>query len=177
MNKRMWILAVLVLSFFTVFNAAAWAASTPKIGYFDLQQVLDKSRVGQQAKDSFKDERTKARSEMEEKAKAYKAAKEEYDKKKSVMDESARNKKNKEIEQMQQEGEKLVMETNAKLQKLSNELMAPIIDKVLEIVRKMGKDDKYDYIIEVGKGGIVYANEKNDLTRTIAAELDKSPPK
>jgi outer membrane protein len=176
MKKRMSVSALLVLSFFIVSNTMAWAASSPKFGHFDLQQVLDKSRVGKQAKDSFQDEKAKVKTQMEDKAKVYRTAKEEFDKKKSVMDESARNKKNKEIEQMQQEGEKLIMESNAKLNKLSQELMAPIVDKILEIVRKIGKDEKYDYIMEVGKGGIVYGLEKNDITRSVIDELDKSPP-
>ena len=53
--------------------------------------------------------------------------------------------------------------------------MPPIVDRTLEIVRNIGKNEKYDYIIEVGKGGIVWANEKDDLTKRILQELDKSP--
>ncbi|MFH0821675.1 MAG: OmpH family outer membrane protein [Pseudomonadota bacterium] len=177
MTRKISILALLVLGLFVVSNTMAWAASSPKIGHFDLQQVLDKSSVGKQAKDSFKDQKAKVKEQMEEKSRAFRTAKEELEKKKSVMDESARKKKSAEIEQMQQEGEKLIMESNAKLNKLSQELMAPIVDKILEIVRKIGKDEKYEYIIEVGKGGVVYGQEKNDITRSVIDALDKSPPK
>ena len=174
MKRRMWVTATLLAGFFMISTTAGWAAAAPKIGSFDLQVVLDQSKAGKEAKESFKDQKAKIKSEMEEKGRAYKTAKDELDKKKTALDESARNKKTRELEQMQQEGEKFVMESNAKLNKLSNELMAPIVDKVLEIVRKMGKEKKYDFIIEVGKGGIVYSNTETDLTKTVVEELDKS---
>ena len=176
MKKRVAGGILLVLGLLVASIPGAWAAgsSSSKFGYFDLQTVLDQSKFGKQAREDFKREKDKIKSEMDEKATKYKTAKEELDKKKTVMDESAKNKKNKEIQEMQQSGEKFLMESNAKLNKLSSELMAPIVDKVLEIVKKMGKDDKYDYIIEVGKGGIVYANDKDDLTKKVIEELDKS---
>jgi outer membrane protein len=55
--------------------------------------------------------------------------------------------------------------------------MKPIIDRVMDLVKKIGRDDKYDCIIEVNKGGVVYFNEKDDLTNRLVQELDKSGKK
>lgn len=176
MRVRMSVVITLAAGLFLISNMPVWAANPPKIGYFDLQTVLDQSQSGKDAKESFKREKDRVKSEVDEKAKAYKTAKEEFDKKKSVMDESAKNKKTKEIQELQAEGEKLLMESNAKLQKLSSELTAPIVDKVIEIVRRIAKDEKYDYIFEVGKSGLVYGNEKDDITKRVIQDLDKSPP-
>lgn len=174
MNKRLAGGVLLAVGFLMVFNVAPVAASSPKIGYFDMQTVLDQSRYGKQARENFKGEKDKLKSEMDAKAQAFKTAKEEFDRKKGVMDEAAKKKKTAEILQLQQDGEKFIMESNSKLNKLSNDLMAPIVDKILEIVRKMGKDDKYDYVLEVGKGGIVYATDKEDLTKKVIETLDRS---
>jgi outer membrane protein len=168
-------LVLLTFGLLTIGNSSVYAAS-PKIAFFDLTTVLDQSRSGKQAKEEFTREKEKIKSQMDEKARSFKTAKEEFEKKRAVMDESTRNKKTKEIVAMQQEGEKFIMESNATLSKLSNELMAPIVDKVLQIVRKIAKEDKYDYVFEAGKGGIVYANDAGDLTKRIVAELDKNPP-
>ncbi len=175
MRMRKAVLIVLAVGAFLASHMTAWAAAS-KFGYFDLQTVLEQSKGGKQAKEDFRKEKEKIKSDMDDKAKAFKGAKEEFDKKKTVLDESAKTKKTKELHEMQQEGEKFILESNTKLNKLSNELVAPIIDKILEIVRKIGKDDKYDYIFEVGKGGIVYANDKDDLTKKVIEELDKSSP-
>ncbi|HOV86007.1 MAG TPA: OmpH family outer membrane protein [Syntrophobacteraceae bacterium] len=153
---------------------SAWAA-TGKVGYFDLQVILDQSQAGKQAKQEFTAEKDRMKATMDQKANAFKQAKEEYDRKKGVMDESAKKKKDKELADLQQEAERALMEANTKLNKLSSDLMAPIVDRIIEIAKKIGKDDKYDYILEAGKGGIVYANEKEDLSKKIIEALDKSP--
>jgi len=155
-----------------VFAGTSLAASSPKIGYFDLQTILDQSKAGLDAKEEFKRERDRLKTEMDEKGKQFRGTKEDLEKKKTAMDDSARNRK---MAELQAEAEKYAMESQNKMSKLSNDLMAPIVDKTLEIVRRMGKDDKYDYIIEVGKGGIVWATEKDDLTKKILQELDRSP--
>lgn len=173
MTKKMAVGIVLAVGLVLAVNGSARAVG--KMGYFDLQTVLDQSKYGKQARDEFAREKDKMKAEVDEKANAFKKARDEFDKKKGVMDEAAKNKKTKEILELQQQGEKFIVESNAKLNKLSNDLMAPIIDRVLEIVKKIGKDDKYDYILEVGKGGIVYATDKDDLTKKVTDELDKSP--
>ncbi|MBP8645703.1 MAG: OmpH family outer membrane protein [Syntrophobacteraceae bacterium] len=155
-------------------SVPAWAA-TGKIGYFDIQVILEQSRAGKQAKEEFRVEKDRLKSEMDEKAKTFKQAKDEYDRKRSVLDDAAKKRKDKEMADLQQEAEKALMEANSKLNQLSTDLMAPIVDKILEIAKKIGRDDKYDYIFEAGKGGIVYANEKEDLTKRIIEVLDKSP--
>lgn len=181
--KRNMKVSVWSLPFFLLLSATlltpvgAWAANPPKLGYFEMATVLQQSKWGKQSNDEFKAQGERVKGEVDQKAKAFKAAKEEFDKKKDVMDEKTKAKKVKELQEMQQEGEKLLMESNAKLNKLSNELTSPIIDKILEIVRRIGRDDKYDYIMEREKSGLVFVNEKEDLTKKIIEELDKTPRK
>jgi outer membrane protein len=162
-------LVLLVLTVF-VFGGAGLAAAA-KIGYFDLQTVLDQSKAGQNAKEEFKREKDRMKAEMDDKGRQFKSAREELDKKKSAMDDAAKNRK---LAELEMEAQKYAMESQNKLGKLSNDLMAPIVDRTLEIVRNIGKSEKYDYIIEVGKGGIVWAQDKDDLTKKVLQELDKS---
>jgi outer membrane protein len=173
MKSKVLGLVILAFAIFISSSATAWA----KTGYFDIQAVLQQSRWGKQSNDEFKSQGERVKADVEEKARAFKSAKEEFDKKKDVLDEKSRNKRIKELQDMQQEGEKLLMESNAKLNKLSNDLTGPLVDKILEIVKRIGRDEKYDYIFEREKAGIVYATDKEDLTKKIIAELDKSSPR
>ncbi len=165
-----------------VFGLLAGAALSPahgadvKIGYFDLQAVLDQSRWGKQAKEEFQAKKAEMQSEVKEKSDAFQQARESFEKQQAMLDDEAKRKKVTELRKMQLEGEKLLMQTNTELNRLSQELTAPIIDKIIEIVQKMGKDQKYDYIFEVQKGGLVYATEKTDLTKAVIKELDKAAP-
>jgi len=166
----------LVIGVFVLVSGTAWADSL-KIAYFDIQTVLDKSKWGQQAKQEFNQKKQKVQAEMEAKGKQFKSLREEFEKKAPMLDEAARTKKARELVGKQQEGEKALMESNAELNKLSNDLTAPIVDKILQIATNLGKKDKCDFVIEAGKAGIVYANDDYDLTKKIIDELNKVTPR
>jgi outer membrane protein len=173
MRVKVSVFVVLILVIFLTWSTGARAAS-PKFGYFDLQTIMDKSTAGQQAKADFKREADKLKLDLEQRSKDFKALRDEFEKKKSVLDEAARNKKLKELQEKQAEGEKFATESNAKFNKLTSDYSQPIVDKILEIVRRIGKDEKYDYIFEAQKGGIAFANDKDDLTLRLIDELNKT---
>ncbi len=175
-TKKLFCAGVLVTIFMIVSGGACWAAS-PKIGYFDIQTVLAKSTWGQRAKREFEQKQTKVKGEMESKASQFKKLREEYEKKAPMLDEAARTKKAKELVAKQQEGEKALMQSQSELNKLSNDLTGPIVDKILQIVIDIGKKEKYDFIFEVGKGGIVYAKDEYNLTERVVKELNKVTPR
>lgn len=159
-----------------VFCQTSWAADEPKIGYFDIQTILDKSRWGQQAIQEFNSRKNKVKADIDVKAKQFQTLRDEFEKKAPMLDEAAKTKKAKELLEKQQQGEKALMDSNAELNKLSNDLTAPIVDKILKIVADIGKKEKYDFIFEVSKGGIVYAKDEYNLTNRIIDELNKSAP-
>lgn len=151
------------------------ASSNPKIGYFDANSVAAQSLWGKKVIEDLKREQERLSNALDEKGKTFKAAKDEYDKKRDVMDEKTRNRKQKELQDMAMELEKLANESSQKFNKDAADAKAPLFEKIGEIVRKIGKDEKYDFIFE--KGSLHFASEKDDLTKRIISELDKSSPK
>ncbi len=54
------------------------------------------------------------------------------------------------------------------------ELIQPVLDKINNVIKKVGDDDKFDLIFDISNGGIVYASENQiDLTDRVLAELNK----
>ncbi|MBC7359140.1 MAG: OmpH family outer membrane protein [Desulfacinum sp.] len=174
-TQRVWVALIAICAL--LLSAVSAQAASLKIGYFDLQAVLDQSQWGKEAKAEFAAKKAALQSQVRDKAKEFEDSKQAFEKQQALLDDKAKKEKILELRQMQMEGEKLLMQTNAELNKLSQDLTKPIIDKVIEIVQSMGKKEKYDYIFEVQKGGLVYATEKTDLTKDIIKELDKAKPK
>jgi outer membrane protein len=135
--------------------------------------VISQSETGKKVFDEMKKEEERLGGALEQKVHAFTTAKEEYDKKKDVMDEKGRSRKEKELTDMYTEMQKLRSESAAKFNEQKNTAMAPVVKKVNEIAKQIGRDDKYDFIFEKG---VVYfsGNEKEDLTKKVIAELDKS---
>lgn len=163
-----WVL--LVFGFVIVLSTAAIAAGTPKIGVVDAVGAIQQSQWGRQASEELKKVAEKMDADLDQKQKTFGGAKDEFDKKKDVLDAKSKSKKEQELRDMQQEGQKFLMESKGKL----NELQAALAKKVHDVVEKIGRDDKYDLIFE--KTGVVYSSDKDDITKRVAAELDKQPP-
>ncbi len=170
--KRQFIRVTLLLIAFSLLLGGA-ALASPKIGFFDMTLVLANSKEGKRSSDQFRRESESVKAEVDKKAKEFGTAREDFEKRQAVMDEATRKKRIEELQKLQVETERLLMESNARLNKLSGDLTGPLVDKIFEVVRKIGQDGKYDFIFEREKAGIVYVNEKENLTERIIKELDR----
>jgi outer membrane protein len=169
-NKMLgWVVLTLGLSVM-ISATTTWAAGNPKIGIVDAVGALQQSSWGRAATDELKKMAEKMDADLDQKQKTFTGASEEFTKKKDVMDQKSRSKKEQELRDLQQEGQKFLMESKGKL----NDLQGALAKKVHDVVEKIGKDDKYDFIFE--KTSLVYASDKDDITKRVAAELDKLPP-
>jgi outer membrane protein len=151
-------------------TTASWAAANPKIGVVDAVVALQQSQWGKQAGEELKKQAERMDADLDQKQKAFGTAKEEFDKKKDVFDQKTKAKKEQELRDMQQEGQKFLMDSKTKL----NELQGALSKKVRDVVEKIGRDEKYDFIFE--KNSLVYSSDKDDITKRVATELDKLPP-
>ena len=58
-------------------------------------------------------------------------------------------------------------------EKKQEELIGPIIDKINEVLVRVGKDEGYDYIVDADKGGVLFADEQHDISEQILEEIEK----
>ena len=175
MKMRTFFGNVLVAAAITlVFSVNAVAAGGLKIGYFDLQTAITQSATGKKFLEEMKKEEDRLGVVLQDKARAFTTAKDEYEKKRDVMDEKTRTRREKELTDMYTEVQKMRSDSSAKFNEQATAARAPILKRVHDIATKIGRDDKYDYIFE--KSALYYeGNEKEDLTKRISDELDKSP--
>ena len=163
-----WVL--LVLGAIILFSATTTWAASPKIGVVDAVGALQQSQWGRAATEELKKQAEKMDADLDQKQKTFAGARDEFDKKKDVLDQKSKSKKEQELRDMQQDGQKYLMDSKGKL----NELQAALAKKVHDVVEKVAKDEKYDFVFE--KTGLVYNTEKDDITKQVAKELDKLPP-
>ena len=162
---------LVTVSAIILFAAAPSAvAASPKIGVVDAVGALQQSQWGRQATEEMKKEAEKLDAELDQKQKAFAGKREEFEKKQSVLDAKSKTQKEQELRDMQQEGQKFLMDSKGKL----NELQAILAKKVHEVVEKVARDEKYDFVFE--KTSLVYSSSKDDITKRVATELDKLPP-
>ena len=127
----------------------------------------------------------KARAEVEGQAKAYdndlKAMQDEiqkkydeYDKTKATMNETKRNETEASIQQLTQKFQQAQQDNSQALQKLQNEKLQPIVTKLQNAIKNVGKAGGYVYIMDLSSG-IPYISDtlSKDVTADVKAELNK----
>jgi len=100
----------------------------------------------------------------------------EYEKKKFVATDSWKKDKQKEIEELQIKIQNYQMEkfgNNGEIYQKESEYLGPILEKINKILKQIGEEAGYNYILDASKGSIVFADPTLDLTNIVLRELRK----
>jgi len=62
-------------------------------------------------------------------------------------------------------------------EKKQEELIQPIINKINEVIMRIGKDEGYDFIFDADQGGVLFADNTYDISELILGELLKDVTK
>ncbi|HEX9614714.1 MAG TPA: OmpH family outer membrane protein, partial [Bacteroidota bacterium] len=66
---------------------------------------------------------------------------------------------------------------NGELFQKQNELMKPVQDRVFKAIQEVATEEGYDYVLDQsGEILMMYANEKNDLTKRVLDKLVTATP-
>ena len=150
------------------------ATFAQKFGHVNAQEIM-----------ASMPEFIKARGEVEAQAKQYdndlKAMQDEmqrkyedYEKNKSTMNETKRKETEAELQNLYQKFQQAQQDNSQALQKLQQEKMQPIISKLQNAIKSVGKAGGYVYIMDVSSG-IPYISDSlsKDVTAEVKAEMNK----
>ena len=150
------------------------ATFAQKFGHINSQTVIESLP-----------EYVKARAEVEGQAKAYdndlqamqkeiQTKAEAYDKNKSTTNETKRTETKAELQNLYQKFQQAQQDNSQALQKLQQEKMQPIISKLQNAIKSVGKAGGYVYTMHVSSG-IRYISDSlsKDVTAEVKAEMNK----
>ena len=66
---------------------------------------------------------------------------------------------------------------NGEFEKKQEELIQPIIDRINDVIMRIGKEEVYDYILDAEQGGVLFADDQYDISDYILEELQKGVTK
>jgi outer membrane protein len=161
----------------TAFSAFGFGSSSSgqKIGYVDVAEILRNSKWANEIEMVAKRRQEKVRKELSEINRRYREMRDQFEKKRAVLSAKARMKQAEDLRMLEQEGNKLVRESQAQNAQLQHELMPPLIAKLKEIVRQIAEKEHYDYVMDkavlIGR-----TSSKEDLTSRVLTELNNATP-
>lgn len=169
---------VAVLCGVALVGAGAVAADM-KIGYINSEEIFERYEGTAAAQEQFNREVARWEQEASDRQKEITTLRDQLEKQ-SLLLSSERKKdledklRNKLAEyekflasKFGQQGEAVVKNT---------ELTRPIIEKINEIIERIAREERYDFIFDTRSGGVVFAKKTYDLTDRVLGLLNKENP-
>ncbi len=165
---------ILILFLFAIFcmGSLVQAQSANKIGYIDLQSVIQNSKAGKAAKASFEAEFKKKRVIIENKAKALAQEEQDFINQSALMDDDAKKRRAEEISRKKKELARLRDDFREELQKKDFELTQKILKELESVIKNIGNKEGYSLIVEKTESGVIYGNDSVDITQKVIKAYD-----
>ncbi|MCI0369933.1 MAG: OmpH family outer membrane protein [candidate division NC10 bacterium] len=161
------VLAVLVAA-----GLVAAQENTLKLGFVDVQKVLNESAKGKEAKAKLEKERDAKQQDIRAKEEDIKKLEADLQKQGAVLSEAARKERQETINRKIRDLRRLFEDFNRDLQKRETELLNEILREIRRLVVAYGKEQKYTLILEA-QSGIIYASQGADLTDEVLAAYNQ----
>ena len=163
----------IICAFCAFCGLTASAQSQPKFGHVNTQEII-------QAMPEF----TTARTEIEKLTQQYEAdlksmqdelqkKAEAFEKEEATLPENIKTRRNQELNDLYTRLQQSYQDNQASLQKAQTEKMSVISEKILAVVKKIGEEGGYIYIVDTSSGVIPFVNStlSTDITDQVKKEL------
>jgi len=164
------ILFILPLLFLLVMPVQA--ENPGKIGYVNMQEVIDKSKPGRQAQEALKGKFGDRRQKLAEEQQSIRQLQQTLDKDKTLMSQKELDKKTSEIRERKKKFKQKVAELQKEMAQEENKLANQILKPTPAIIAAVAKDRQVSAIFERRQSGLLYIDEGMDLTAEVIKRLD-----
>ena len=149
-----------------------------KIGYVHSQKILSDLKEWQDAQKKLDEINRQWENEGMEMQQRLQQLREQFDAQSLLLSETKKKEKQQEIENLMLQLQKFQRDKwdpqQGEILKKQAELVQPILDKINGVIKKIGDDEKFDYIFDTANGAMVYYGpDQPDLTDRVLAELNK----
>ena len=154
-------------------STQVWAAEVIRLGFFDKQAIVDRSEMGKEGLEKLRAKMVPIREKLNAARQEVAELEAEFKQKELVWSNDVKKAKIQEIRAKKVMLRQGVDQANRLLTEQERELLMPLQQKVVEIVARIGKEEGYAMIFELGSGGIWYAPDSLNLTERIVQELNE----
>jgi len=161
-----------ILPFLFLLVMPVQAAKPGKIGYVNMQEVIDKSKPGRQAQETLKEKFGDRRQKLAEEQESIRQLQQTLDKNKALMSQKELDKKIAEIGKRKKKFQQQVAELQKEVAQEENKLANQILKPTPAIIAAVAKDKQVSAVFERRQSGLLYIDEGLDLTAEVIKRLD-----
>ncbi len=172
-RKFRFICSLLILGFLICgpFAVSSFAADA-RIGFLNIQKAVSSTKEWKSNFNKFKSDFTKEKKRIKIKEQKIKKMLENLNKQSFVLDPELKKKKEDAFRKEKIEFERYVQDQNAEFGKKEKEMTQKILLKMMDVIKKIGKEKKYTMILE--QKVVLYHDKGNDLTSIATRAYDRT---
>lgn len=166
MKRSISLLALLVLC------TPLFAADPAAIGYVDMQQVIERSKLGQKAHATLKEQFAEPQEALAKEEQAILQLQESTDRDSALMSEEELTKRKNEIKERVQKIQRSATTAQQELAREQAKLGAGIITPAKDVITKLAKEKGLGAVFERNQSGLLYIEDGLNLTDEVIKRLD-----
>jgi outer membrane protein len=160
---------------FCFFSGIASAADSIKIGYVDMQKLIDQSDETKKVRSTLESLKTSKEKELEKMVTTAKKLEEDLKKQINILSDDAKKTKVDELEKMDRDIRRFVSDSEAELAKKQKEMENSILTELVGIIQKLGQEGDYTLILPATV--ILYSSKGIDITDTVMKKYNETKAK
>ena len=161
--------AITVTGFFS--NVAS--AADLKVAYVDLQQALEKSKAGAEARKDYEKEVKASQSTLDKKKEAFAKKRKAFENQRESLSEEALSSKKEELIELEKDLKRSFQDIEAKLRRKNGQIVSELVKEIREVVSEVGKAKGFTVILEKRSDAVLYADGSLDITDAVVEAFDK----
>jgi outer membrane protein len=172
----------LVLFFVLAAGIIAAHAQTPtastKIGFADVDYIFTQMPEAKQMETELNTTQTQLKKQIDGKVQEFQKKLADYQANLNTMLDAVRVNTERELQQLQDNLQKLQQDAQATIDNKRSQLMEPVYKKVGKAIEDVAKENGYTFILNQQIGGldvILYGDEKNDVSDLVLKKLGVTP--
>lgn len=159
------------------FSSARPAMAQLKLGYIDSQKIIESYKEAQDAQKQLASLNEQWQQEAKNMQQDLQEKQDQLESQSLLLSEEKKTEKAQEIQNLYLRFQQFQQEKwgqQGELYVKQKEFMQPVLDKINAGIRRLGAEEKYDFIFDVVAGNILYVSEgQPDLTQRVLDELNK----
>ncbi|MGQ9857874.1 MAG: OmpH family outer membrane protein [Thermodesulfobacteriota bacterium] len=173
---RRWLLGIVAAACLTFGSlGAAWSASTVKIGYIDLQKIIEKSSKGKELRERVQQLRQDKERILSAKQEELVRMRQDFQQKAMTLSDRARLDKEQELRQKEIELQNLSESFRQEVLMEGKKLQMLMFKDLSEVVKRIGQQEGFTMIID--KDATLFVSESIDITDKVLQQYDSQPRK
>ena len=148
--------------------AAMSVSAQVKLGHIETQKLIQAMPEWTAAQKTFEEEQKKVNTELNGLREQFQTKLAEYSEKMKTYSEATTEE---ELQGLQQRIQRFQETAMAQLEKTQNDLMQPVMEKALNAIKEVGKENGFTYIFDMNAGILYAAENSQDVLPLVKKKL------